>query len=53
LPAFDLGGLPYLWTSTPTPDAKYVYVLSTDGASIGRAERSVDYFHALCVRGPY
>lgn len=51
---FDiLIALPYLWSSTPTPDARYVYALSTDGASMTRADRTLTYFQALCVRGPY
>jgi hypothetical protein len=45
--------MPYLLSSTPTPDARYVYALSTDGGSVGRVERTINYYHALCVRGPY
>jgi Protein of unknown function (DUF1566) len=51
--AFDIENNPTLWTSTPTPDARFAYALSTNGASIGREDRKIDYYHALCVRGPY
>jgi len=51
-PQFILDHNPYLWSSTPTPDPRYALALSTSGASIARWETNLNYYQALCVRGP-
>lgn len=49
---FNLQGDPYLWSSTPSPDPTKAFALSTSGASIQPWPSEINYYDALCVRGP-